>query len=165
MSKHHYIVNLINYINKKNSLKKTVLFLDTYVPKLVTWIFYFILAFLAIKRDIRVVWVGLIPWITFFSVTIIRNRLNLKRPFEELNFNSLLPHSAGRACPSRHASSSVIIAISVYYVYPALGIVTGFLSILICCTRVLTGVHYPRDVIWGVAIGLFIGCIGFSLLL
>lgn len=165
MSKHHYIVNLINYINKKNSLKKTVLFLDTYAPKLVTWIFYFTLAYLAIKRDIRVVWVGLIPWITFFSVTIIRNRLNLKRPFEELNFNSLLPHSIGRACPSRHASSSVIIAIAVYYIYPTLGAVTSILSIVICCTRVLTGVHYPRDVIWGAAIGTVIGYIGFFVLL
>ena len=165
MSKNHYIVNIINYINKKNSLKKTVLFLDRYSPKLVTWIFYFTLAYLAIKRDISVVWVALIPWITFFSVTIIRNRLNLKRPFEELNFNSLLPHSAGRGCPSRHASSSVIIAIAVYYVHPALGIVTGILSIVICCTRVLTGVHYPRDVIWGAIIGVFFGLFGFFVFL
>lgn len=165
MSKHHYIVNLINFINKKNSLKKTVLFLDTYAPKLVTWIFYATLAYLAIKRDIKVLWVGLIPWITFFSVTIIRNWLNLKRPFEELNFDSLLPHSVGRACPSRHASSSVIIAIAVYYVYPTLGIVAGLLSILICCTRVLTGVHYPRDVIWGAIIGVVFGFLGFFVLL
>lgn len=165
MSKHHYIVNLINYVNKKNSLKKTVLFLDTYAPKVVTWIFYFTLALLAIKRDMRVVWVALIPWITFFSVTIIRNQLNLKRPFEELNFNSLLPHSAGRACPSRHASSSVIITIAVYYVYPMLGIVAGILSIVICCTRVLTGVHYPRDVVCGAIIGVVFGFFGFFVLL
>ncbi|MEA5084418.1 MAG: phosphatase PAP2 family protein [Lachnospiraceae bacterium] len=165
MSKHHYIVNLINYVNKKNSLKKTVLFLDTYAPKVVTWIFYFTLALLAIKRDMRVVWVALIPWITFFSVTIIRNQLNLKRPFEELNFNSLLPHSAGRACPSRHASSSVIITIAVYYVYPMLGIVAGILSIVICCTRVLTGVHYPRDVVCGAIIGIVFGFFGFFVLL
>jgi len=165
MSKHHFIIKLINYINKKNSLKKTVLFLDTYAPKLVTWIFYFTLAYLAIKLDIRVVYVGLIPWITFFSVTVIRNWLNLKRPFEELNFNPLLPHSVGRACPSRHASSSVIIAISVYYICPTLGIFTGILSIVICCTRVLTGVHYPRDVIWGASTGMIIGYIGFFVLL
>lgn len=165
MSKHHYILKIVHYINKKNSLKKTVLFLDTYAPKLVTWIFYFTLALLAIKRDIRVVYVGLIPWITFFSVTIIRNHLNLERPFEALNFSPLLPHSVGRSCPSRHASSSVIIAIAVYYVCPALGIFTGILSVLICCTRVLTGVHYPRDVIWGATIGMFMGYIGFFVLL
>ena len=165
MSKHHYIVNVINYINKKNSLKKTVLFLDTYAPKVIMWIFYVTIAYLAIKGDIRVVCVGLIPWITFFSVTIIRNQLNLKRPFEELNFKSLLPHSVGRACPSRHASSSVIIAIAVYYVYPSLGIVAGLLSIVICCTRVLTGVHYPRDVIWGAIISVVFGFFSFFVLL
>lgn len=165
MSKHHYIVNLINYINKKNSLKKTVLFLDTYTPKLITWIFYFTIAYLGISRDIRVVWVALIPWVTFFSVTIIRNQLNLKRPFEELNFTSLLPHSVGRACPSRHASSSVIIAIAVYYIFPTIGIVAGLLSLVICCTRVLTGVHYPRDVIWGAIIGIVIGYFGFFVFL
>ncbi|MDD3571007.1 MAG: phosphatase PAP2 family protein [Lachnospiraceae bacterium] len=165
MSKNHYIVNLINYINKKNSLKRAVLFLDTYAPKVITWIFYFTLAYLAIKPDIKIVWVALIPWITFFSVTIIRNCLNLKRPFEELNFNSLLPHSAGRGCPSRHASSSVIIAIAVYYVHPTLGIITGLLSLVICCTRVLTGVHYPRDVIWGAIIGVVFGFLGFFVIL
>ncbi|HCT64891.1 MAG TPA: phosphatase PAP2 family protein [Lachnospiraceae bacterium] len=165
MYKHHYIFKLITFINKKNSLKKTILFLDTYSPKLVTWIFYFTLAYLAMKRDIRILYVGLIPLITFLVVTVTRNLLNLKRPFEELAFKPLLPHSVGRACPSRHAASSVIITFAVYYICPSLGIFTGILSIIICFTRVLTGVHYPRDVICGASLGIIIGYISFFVLL
>lgn len=165
MLKHDYLVKTNHFINKKKNLKKVIIFLDTYTPKLVTWIFYCTLVYLMFKRDVRVLYVATIPWLTFLLVTLIRNRFNLKRPFEELNLNPLVSHSPGRACPSKHASSSIIIAIALYYIFPLLGLSAIFLSVVICFTRVLTGVHYPRDILWGITIGTVMGYMGFFILL
>ena len=165
METKHYMYALIDYINSRPQLKKAVLFLDKRMPLVTTWGFYLTLIYLAVNMDKRVFYVAFIPWLNFFIVSAVRSRLNLKRPFEELEFEPLLPHSPGKACPSRHASSSVIISIAVYYIYPPAGILLGATSVIICLTRVLTGVHYPRDVIWGAAVGAITGYVGFFIIL
>ncbi len=153
------------YINQRPYFKNLVVFIDKQFPKPVMWIFYGTLAVLAVRLDIRVIPCGLIPWIDFLIVTLIRNRLNYKRPFEAIGFNPIVFHSSGRSCPSRHASSSVIITIAVYYIWPLLGIITGIISIFVCVSRVLTGVHYIKDVVLGVLISIFIGILSFFIIL
>ena len=38
------------------------------------------------------------------------------------------------------------------------------IALLICCLRVLTGVHHVRDVVCGFALGFALGCAGMWLL-
>lgn len=163
--KNDTLVKINLFLNKNKTLKNTVVFIDKASPLAVMIIFYCSLAFLMLSLDIRALFFAAIPWGTFFIVTLIRKKLNHKRPFEELEIEPLSPHSKGKACPSRHASSSAVISAAMYYLYPPLGIATSFLCIIICISRVLTGVHYPKDVISGAVIGGLLGYAGFFILL
>ena len=66
--------------------------------------------------------------------------------------------------PSRHALSAAVLAAVWLYFYPAAGCVMVGIALLICCLRVLTGVHHVRDVVCGFALGFALGCAGMWLL-
>jgi len=156
MNDNNYI--LINkYINERPKLKKLIVFIENKSPDPVMWIFYGMLAVLVLKRDLRFLPFGAIPWIDFYIVTKIRNKINRKRPFEALSFEPIINHSPGKSFPSRHASSSVIITMAVWFISPFWGIITAIVSFFVCITRVLTGVHYISDVISGALISFIIG--------
>ncbi len=150
-------VRINEFLNKNEKIKNAVIFIDQNFPKPVMVIFYSMLAILAVKKDKRVLLCGAVPWIDFYLVTKIRNKINRKRPFETLGFEPIVPHSKGKSCPSRHASSSVIITFAVYFISPFWGIVTGIISFFVCFSRILTGVHYISDVAAGIVISKIIG--------
>ncbi len=165
MNGKHYMIFVVKFVSEHKNIKKATIFLDKFAPAVVTWCFYAILACLALNIDIRAVYFLAIPWFSFFCVSAVRNKLNFKRPFEELGFEPLLPHSPGRAFPSRHAASSAVITMAVFYIFPAAGIFLAFVSVVVCLTRVLTGVHYVRDVVVGAAVGALMGYFGFFIIL
>ena len=158
-SKSYILIN--KYIKSHKNLEKMVVFMENQSPKPVMWIFYGMILMLALKKDKRVLICGIIPWADFFAVTKIRNFIDRKRPFEALGFEPIVSHSGGKSCPSRHASSSVIITMAVYFVSPFWGIITGIVSFFVCLSRVLTGVHYLTDVLAASAISIAIGKITF----
>lgn len=153
--------NIVENIKKHPKIEKAVIFLEDAAPKPIMVIFYGMLIYLAIGLDIRVIPCAVIPWAVFFLVTVISKKLNFKRPFEELDFEPITPHSKGRSCPSRHASSSAVITTATFYISPILGAVTAFFAVIVCATRVLAGVHYIRDVLLGIIIGGGLGSIAF----
>ena len=59
--------------------------------------------------------------------------------------------------------AAVLAAVWLYF-YPAAGCVMVGVALLICCLRVLTGVHHVRDVVCGFALGFSVGCSGMWLL-
>ena len=160
MTSENYIL-LNKYIKNHPKIEKAVIFVDMQFPKPVMWIFYGTLLLLAVRLDKRVFAFGAVPWIDFFIVTKIRNRINRRRPFEKYGFEPVVPHSPGKSCPSRHASSSVIITIAVFFTSPVLGVITGIISLFVCVSRILTGVHYISDVIFGAIISFIIGAAAF----
>jgi membrane-associated phospholipid phosphatase len=44
-----------------------------------------------------------------------------------------------------------------------MGLTVGVVGILIAVCRVLAGVHFPRDVVWGLIFGAVIGRIGIGI--
>ena len=58
--------------------------------------------------------------------------------------------------------AAVLAAVWLYF-YPAAGCVMVGISLLICCLRVLTGVHYPSDVLAGLAFGGIAAVLGLAL--
>ena len=160
-----YIKKAVGFFHAHKALKKILIFVDKAAPLAVTWSFYVTASYLAVRLDLRVIFFLLIPWLNFVAVTAVRNRLDLTRPFQEQGFEPVIPHSPGKSCPSRHASSSAVISMAVYYICPAGGRVLAVISVVICISRVLTGVHYARDVLIGAAAGFATGYIGFFVLL
>lgn len=164
MSNEEYIA-LNTKIHQNPNLKKAVVFADTQLPKPIMWLFYCSLLYLALRLDVRVFACGIVPWLDFLIVTIIRKNINSRRPFEVCGYEPITPHSVGKSCPSRHASSSAIIAIAVYYIYPPLGIIAAIIGTAVCISRVVAGVHYIHDVLYGIIFSIIFGYICFFVIL
>ena len=66
--------------------------------------------------------------------------------------------------PSRHVFSCAVIAMCVLSLSVPAGIVCLLFALILCVIRILGGVHYPRDVIAGLIIGILAGCVLFIII-
>ena len=76
----------------------------------------------------------------------------------------LVRRKKGQSFPSRHTFSIFMIAMALGYVWMPAGILFLILGALLGSIRVIGGVHFPRDVIAGAAVGIGIGVLGFYIL-
>ena len=97
----------------------------------------------------------------FVLVTLVRARLDKPRPYEVYTFYEIPPKDKkGHSFPSRHCYSAFVIS--------ALGLVTGLpvfigtlvIAVAVAVCRVLTGMHFIRDVVVGALSGLILGGVG-----
>ena len=97
----------------------------------------------------------------FITVTVARKLINSKRPYEVYSFYIEPPRSKkGEAHPSRHCYSAAVIATLSWLLSPWLTLGVGVLAAVIAVTRVVTGVHFVRDVLAGLLIGVLFGGAG-----
>lgn len=76
------------------------------------------------------------------------------RPFVALpHVLTLVHHSADAGFPSDHAVMAGAVAAGLFLVSRTLGWVSAAAAILIAFARVYVGVHYPQDVLAGLALG------------
>jgi membrane-associated phospholipid phosphatase len=81
-----------------------------------------------------------------------------QRPFAEHSaITGLLPHSAERSFPSRHVASGLAMAAIGRRAHPLLGLSMSCVAWLLGVSRVVTGLHYPSDVLAGAVLGLAVG--------
>ena len=103
--------------------------------------------------------------ISFFLVSVFRRLINAKRPYEVMDIKPLInKDTKGNSFPSRHVFSVFIIATVYMYIYMPIGITLIILGIILAAVRVLSGVHFLRDVICGAIIGILFGALGMSIL-
>lgn len=104
----------------------------------------------------------LIPLCTFILVTVMRAIINAQRPYEKFDYTPVVYKSTkGKSFPSRHTVSAFIIAMAFMYIQSSLGIIMLVIASAIAVIRVLSGVHFIRDVVSGAAIGVIVGILGF----
>lgn len=107
----------------------------------------------------------LIPGFSFLLVTLIRKFINQARPYERWDIEPLIAKdTVGQSMPSRHVFSATMIAMCFLSINLWVGIVLLFLSGLLAVCRVLGGMHYPKDVLVGFAIGFVCGGILYNIL-
>jgi len=104
----------------------------------------------------------LVPAISFLIMSIARALIDEPRPYETWDIEPLIPkETRGRSFPGRHVFSAAVIACALLWLDVDWGIDCFAVMVMIGAVRVIGGVHYPRDVIAGAALGIICGVIGF----
>ena len=97
-------------------------------------------------------------------LSLARRALNRPRPYEVYDLPPLLhKETQGKSFPSRHVFSICVIGTSLLYILPPLGAALLVLGALLAVARVVSGVHFVRDVVSGAVIGVLSAVIGFSI--
>ena len=105
-----------------------------------------------------------VPAVVFVLGTALRRAINRPRPYEALGFAPLFPKDTkGQSFPSRHCFSAACIAVAALQILPTAALVLGVLALLIALSRVLSGVHYPSDVLGGLVFGAAASWLGTTL--
>lgn len=119
---------------------------------------------LGINRDSRFWKLLFVPGISFVLLSIFRNYINASRPYEVYNITPIIDKdSEGKSFPSRHVFSVFVIAMTLYYISPPIGIGLFLIGIVIGTMRVIGGVHFPKDVIFGAVVGILSGIVGWNI--
>lgn len=144
---------------------RTINVLDKALVYLVAAAYAASLAWLAVSGDARLWRAILVPAITFALITVMRAALDKPRPYEACDIDPIIrKDTAGKSLPSRHLASAVIIAYALAWLDPAWGVAAFAASAVVAFTRIVGGVHFPRDIVAAVVVSLACGAIGFSLI-
>lgn len=120
---------------------------------------------LLLGGDPRLGRMTLVPMVVFLGGTVLRRWVNAPRPYEVYQIPPLTPkETQGQSFPSRHVFSASVIAAGFWWLCPAWGWVCAGVALAIALSRVLTGVHFPRDVAGGLLLGGGLGWMGFFVL-
>lgn len=162
--------NMSAFFSENKARNTTIKALHDILP-LVMYIFYPVqLITLAINQDQGItsevfLRFSLIPLGTLIIISIVRVLVNAKRPYEVYNYEPAVPKKThGKSFPSRHTVCAFIIAMAFLYVNTRIGIIMLFIGVLIGITRVIAGVHFIRDVVFGALIGIAVGLVGFFII-
>lgn len=154
---------IYNYTCNNKIAEKIGVFIAKYSEALF-YAVYFIGGLILLFNNINLlVKYGIIPFFVLLYNTFLRKLLKQPRPFVAENIKSLIPHKANGSCPSNHAASSMIIAFAWWCICPYFTLMLGIVALFTGLSRIMTGVHYPKDVFIGWFIGIFFGIIGFVL--
>lgn len=148
-------------------LMKTFLIWFNRIVLGVTYVIYpALLVMLFLRKDEGFLPAILIPGISFVLLSMIRHLINAPRPYEVFGIAPVIDKkTAGHSFPSRHIFSIFVIATTVFCFYPLPGVLLGFVGAALAFNRVLSGVHFVKDVVAGAASGVFCGIVGFWIIL
>ena len=107
------------------------------------------------------VWSALAALVAVALVQPIADAAAEQRPFvNHPEVHKLIAHAADFGFPSDHATAAGAIAAGLLFLSWQLGLVTALLALLIAFSRVYVGVHFPQDVLAGLALGAVVAAIG-----
>ncbi|MFR6259086.1 MAG: phosphatase PAP2 family protein, partial [Anaerovoracaceae bacterium] len=153
---------MMNTVESSEVMLNSVLMVNKALTRLSYIIYPIFLLFIAVKKEPELIKAVLVPAISFIIVSIFRYLCCSPRPYEVFDIPPLIKKDTrGKSFPSRHVFSAVIIAVTVYYYYPLPGIILGILSLMLAAVRVIGGVHFTKDVVAGIFMGVCFGIIGF----
>lgn len=100
----------------------------------------------------------LIPAVGFALVSALRITVAEPRPYEACEIEQLITkETQGKSFPSRHVFSISIIGMCWLVQSVPVGILILAGGVLMAYARVMGGLHYPRDVVAGYALGVAFG--------
>lgn len=160
MGKHHY-VTLINFYNAHPRRQRLLKMICRLLPVVVAAIYSLVLAKLFFSGADWLIQALVYPLLTLLGVGLLRRAFPQSRPYDRYQFSPLMRHDGGGSFPSRHTASAAIIALAAARLSPLLGAAVFFLALAIGITRILAGLHFPRDIWGGFLLALAVGLPGF----
>ncbi|KIR02773.1 Phosphatidylglycerophosphatase B [Lachnospiraceae bacterium TWA4] len=147
--------SILNYLETHRKIASFLVVLNRGITQ-ITYGLYFLLLFVKMLTDflgaLRLLAITAIPWILF---SIVRGMINAPRPYEVYDVVPLIDRkSGGNSFPSRHVFSIFVIATVYFYEFTFIGVLLYVLGVLLAIVRVLTAVHFPKDVIIGAILGI-----------
>ena len=162
MKKETYVKRM-DSVNSSPFIYNLVVWSDRILTKTVYLAYPVFLIVLFMHRDAGLLRAVLVPGVSFVLVSVFRRICNAPRPYTVFDTPPVIKkETLGKSFPSRHIFSIFVIAATVFRFYPAAGTVLGAAGIVMASARVAGGVHFPRDVIAGAAIGIICSVIGFA---
>lgn len=117
------------------------------------------------RRLAAALWSGLAGPVAVALNQPLVHSFNEKRPFVTLSHVLVLTHhSADPGLPSDHATLAGAVLAALYFVDRRLAVVATVVGVLLAADRVYVGVHYPGDVLAGLALGAVVAVVGWLLL-
>jgi len=94
------------------------------------------------------------------SALILEKLIRRARPFNVTPaITAWIPLPTTFALPSAHASAAFALALALTFSSPRWGALALVLATLVALGRVITGVHYPSDVLAGAVLGCLSACV------
>ena len=75
----------------------------------------------------------------------------------------LVPRPSGYSCPSTHSAWAFASAASVFLWHKKPGIAIGVIALIVAFGRLYLFVHFPTDVLFGIALGILFAYIAYSI--
>ena len=143
--------------------EQAIIILDKSLVAIIAFIYVISTAWLLFTGDIlRALRMICVPALTFILVTYLRARWNAPRPYELYDIDPIIrKDTRGLSMPSRHIASAVIIACALSWIHLDWGVLAFVACAAVAFTRIVGGVHFPRDVAVAAAISLACGILGF----
>ena len=127
---------------------------------IVAALYIFTLFFLFIARDYRIIMMTCPPAAGFIFISMIRSGINRKRPYEKYDIIPLIEKDTkGHSFPSRHVFSAFAIGVIFVPVSPWFALICLAAGAVIAICRVVSGVHFIIDVVFGAAFGTAISLV------
>ena len=97
-------------------------------------------------------------FLSYYGIVEIIRMFSFKsRPFDDIVCSVLIEHKATSSFPSGHSAFFFALSYVVWHQNKKAGWVLFSLSSVISLSRVVSGVHWPSDILVGALIGVLIG--------
>lgn len=156
---------LNNFILKFKYGKFIIRILNSILTSSVYITYPIALLILIVNKDTRMWKAILVPGVSFVIISLFRNLVDFPRPYEVYDIRPIInKESKGKSFPSRHVFSAFVIGGTLYNLWPILGLLILIIGSFIAILRVIGGVHFLRDVLFGAISGLLLSYFGWLLI-
>jgi undecaprenyl-diphosphatase len=115
-------------------------------------------------QQVCLLWAPLAALVAVAIAQPIAHAVDEQRPFVAMpHVLTLVDHAANAGFPSDHSTAAGALAVGLWLASRRLGVAGAFVAGLIAFSRIYVGVHYPVDVIVGLALGAVVALIGYVL--
>ena len=96
---------------------------------------------------------------------LVKNSIKRNRPHDAIQgFKAFLKPSDKFSFPSGHTAGAFLMATLISHYYPDFAPFAFLMAVLIGCSRVLLGVHFPTDILAGMILGVSTAMISLNIL-